>query len=308
MSVLVLLFLPMLMLGGLLVDGIGADDDDGEPATPETPPDQDITPPPTDDLLTGTLANDSLDGQAGDDTLSGLDGNDTLAGGPGTDLLRGGAGADLLTGGAGADTLSGGDGNDSFEGNGGDDLITGETGEDTLLGQFGDDTLRGGTGDDILRGGAGNDMLDGGTGSDILEDYEGEDTLRGGGGSDALLGYVAGRFDPQGAQLFGEDGNDWLVGDRQDSLTGGAGEDSFNIYDLGDDATLITDFDPASDSLRIVVDGVSGTDPATLTLQQRLAADGSGLEVLVNGQVMVKLAGLGLTPPIAVDLAIEGLT
>ena len=29
---------------------------------------------------------------------------------------------------------------------------------------------------------------------------------------------------------------------------------------------------------------------------------------MVNGQVMVKLAGLGLTPPIAVDLAIEGLT
>ncbi len=307
MSVLLLVFMPMLMMAGYLLDDVFSNED-GDDAADDTSPDSGMAPRTEDDLLTGTAGNDALDGQSGDDTLSGLDGNDTLMGGAGADLLEGGAGDDQLSGGAGADTLSGGDGDDSLDGNGGDDLIAGGAGEDTLQGQFGDDTLRGGADDDILFGGTGDDLLDGGAGNDVLTDYEGADTLRGGGGTDALLGFVAGRFTPYGAELYGDAGNDWLVGDRLDTLTGGEGSDSFTIYDVADGAALITDFDRATDSLRIVVDGVSGTDPASLTLQQRLAADGSGLEIVVNGQVMAKLAGLGLTPPITVDLAIEGLT
>jgi len=64
--------------------------------------------------ITGTTGNDNLVGTAGNDTINGLAGNDLLDGGAGNDSLTGGDGNDTLIGGLGADTLFGGFGNDTY--------------------------------------------------------------------------------------------------------------------------------------------------------------------------------------------------
>lgn len=78
-------------------------------------------------------------------------------------------------------------------GRGGDDVLLGEGSEDQLFGNDGDDLLKGGADNDILRGAEGNDMLLGGGEHDILH------------GTNARLRGIG----------------------EQDTLTGGAGEDTF---------------------------------------------------------------------------------
>ena len=71
-------------------------------------------------------------------TITGGTGADTLFGGTKADVIVGGAGSDAITGGAGADNLSGGDGNDTFT------VVTVSdftTGVETVAGGAGDDTL-----------------------------------------------------------------------------------------------------------------------------------------------------------------------
>jgi len=58
----------------------------------------------------GSESDDFLMGTSGNDTLRGLDGNDYLFGGNGNDLLDGGPGMNILYGNAGNDTLIGGQG------------------------------------------------------------------------------------------------------------------------------------------------------------------------------------------------------
>jgi Ca2+-binding RTX toxin-like protein len=231
----------------------------------------------------------ATEGTEGPDTIEGGTGADSIRGLGGNDLIDALGGNDSAQGGQGADRIFGGDGDDSLEGNGGNDLIDGGDGADELFGQFGNDTLRGRTGNDTLLGGTGDDLLDGGADNDILIDYEGADSLFGGAGSDALAGFVAARFSPSGQFLSGGTDNDMLGGDRLDTMTGGEGEDSFVLFDVGDGAALITDFDPALDSLRIIVDGEDGADTSGLEVLRRPTPDGGGLEIVVAGEVQAIL-------------------
>ena len=93
----------------------------------------------------------------------------------------------------------------------------------------GNDLLSGGDGYDDLFGGLGNDTLNGGTGWDWLFGGEGNDSLNGGAGDDLLVG-----------------------GPGDDTLTGGSGSDTFIWNTTLEGATVITDFNPAQDLLRIV--------------------------------------------------------
>ncbi|MEM6940019.1 MAG: Hint domain-containing protein [Pseudomonadota bacterium] len=154
----------------------------------------------------------------GDDTVTGSNNADRVDAGDGNDSVTGGSGWDTLTGGAGNDTMTGDGGSDRLEGGTGDDSLDGGGNGDRLIGGEGNDTLAGGAGFDTLEGGADDDSLDGGSASDSLDGGDGADTLIGGTGDDTLEG-----------------------GAGDDLLTGGDGDDTF-IFNVGDGADTITDF------------------------------------------------------------------
>ena len=81
---------------------------------------------------------------------------------------------------------------------------------DSLDGGAGNDTIFGDSGNDTLAGGLGNDSLSGGTGDDQISGGAGADTMDGG------------------------DGNDAFVVGQGDSVTGGAGDDTFTLTDLAE--------------------------------------------------------------------------
>ena len=169
-------------------------------------------------------------------------------------------------------------GNDSFAGSGhpaGTSVATGGAGDDSLrldqgavYGGAGDDTL---TGQDRLDGGAGDDLIQlrtseiqsqprfvgeayGGDGNDTLEAWE-EDAftsnglvLDGGAGDDLI------RINQSGA-VTADGGDDIVVSTLNGgTITLGAGQDTLAV-DVDDErgTTALTDFDPTTDELSILV-------------------------------------------------------
>lgn len=175
--------------------------------------------------LTGAAGNDTLLGGVVNDTLYGLDGDDSLEGYGGDDLLDGGDGWDYLFGGSGNDTLlfDGGSG----LGEDGDDSMVGGSGNDNFHGNNGNDTLSGGNGKNWLTGGNGNDSLTGGNGNDSLEGGFGSDLIDAGAGSDHIKLYC--------------DSSD------ADTVSGGAGPDTFLFSSTCQGSTTITDFAAGTD-------------------------------------------------------------
>ncbi len=224
--------------------------------------------------LVGNGGGDWIEGNGGNDTIIGASTaatqSDSLYGGDGNDFLRAGIGHDTLYGDSGSDTLYGGAGNDSLfggnhswiTGDGGDyldggaglDTVSyyyspeavnvslkagtatgGEAEGDTLVSIEGirgseyNDTLAGSDGNDWLHGGDGNDLLYGHGGNDSMIGWSEKDTLYGGAGNDTLEGEV----------LYGEDGDDRLLGqgNSPDYLNGGNG---FDIADYAGSTSAIT--------------------------------------------------------------------
>ncbi|WP_439590585.1 calcium-binding protein, partial [Hydrogenophaga sp.] len=232
----------------------------------------------------GGAGRDIFIGGDGVNTYSGREGNDFIFGGLGNDVLDGGEGHDFLYGGRGNDTLSGSAGDDTYVFNVGDgaDRITDH---DYTSGNL--DTLRLGAGltaanTEVVRSGgdlvlrwvgnasdsvtikqvfsgsqvqtnyliesvvfddgtvlgtadliarlivdttASNDTLHGGAQADVLEGGAGDDTLNGNAGADTLIG-----------------------GTGNDVLNGGLGNDSY-VFNLGDGADSITDYDTSVGNL-----------------------------------------------------------
>ena len=145
----------------------------------------------------------------------------TVSGTAGADLIdeayTGDPDTDTIT--ADADTVQAGAGNDTVAGSGGDDSIAGEAGDDTLHGEFGHDTLDGGDGNDTLYG----------------------DTLQ---------------APDRAAFRWSEipDPDDGTVIDQNDSLSGGATQDTG-----GTTVTYSYSANPAG-----TTDGTGGTDTAPL--------------------------------------------
>jgi len=132
-----------------------------------------------------------------------------------------------------------------------DDSITGTAGNDALTGGLGNDSLSGLAGDDTLTGSAGDDTLDGGVGIDraFYKDATGPVTVNlalgtasgAGVGSDTLISIenvVGSSFDDT---LIGDDNNNTLnVILGNDTLTGGAGVDFFNLSSNVADTSVVT--------------------------------------------------------------------
>lgn len=134
-------------------------------------------------------------------------------------------------------------------------------------GTAGDDFLFGTEEDDLIRGLAGADFLIGVGGNDTLEGNEGDDILAGGGGADLLQG---------------GDGNDALSGDSSfelagiDTLTGGAGDDSFEWDPFGETSTsvitdIVTDFQGAGNAIGDTLELVTFFSPTRFTFGGQLA-------------------------------------
>jgi Ca2+-binding RTX toxin-like protein len=251
----------------------------------------------TDSDIDGGDGGDLLFGKGGDDTIDGGDGVDFIAGGNGDDVINGGNSGDVLAGGAGDDSLSGGAGNDYLMGGAGDDTQTGDAGNDVLVGSTGSDQLYGGLGDDYLDGvspsanwpisdpelraeftGAINNAHgDAATATDYnimqrdLESFAGTD------GTDAL---------------YGGEGSDSFLGNDGDTMTGGAGTDYFQIsWEDGQAPVTITDFSGPDESISVYIDDDRTALP---DFGIRDAADGSGIDVMVDDDVVAHLANIRL--------------
>jgi Ca2+-binding RTX toxin-like protein len=195
------------------------------------------------DFLNGGYDNDILVGGDGADTLLGELGDDSLYGGNDNDRLLGGTGNDYLNGGYGGDTIVGDDGADNIFGDRGNDFLYGGNGNDYLFGGDDNDSINGGYGDDYLIGNNGSDTLFGDVGNDYLHGYEGDDKLFGGDGNDILE-------DSTGANvLSGGNGNDILYSGSTNTLTGGAGNDTFGGFYAG--TATISDFQAGTDKISL---------------------------------------------------------
>jgi Ca2+-binding RTX toxin-like protein len=288
-----------------------------------------------DDVRFGTDASDTLIGGNSKDLLSGLGGDDSLRGGreddilfgfAGNDTLKGDAGVDVVIAGIGNDTVWGMDGNDILLGNGGNDLLLGGGGDDVLVDYSGSDTLNGGAGDDFLLSIDQSDKItpfdilaSGGTPS--LNESNFGTSLRTTFGADADLGddditalyeEVRGgaRTENTPDVLEGGAGNDVLLGDDGDTMTGGSGTDLFAVYTNPDlaqsnDPVVITDFDTKTDILQISVedDGKGAVtladDPSGLGTQILYRND---VIALLNGKTQSDLAGLSYRLSVREDL------
>ena len=236
------------------------------------------------DLISGTDAADSFIATteeanlayqlgAGDDFLDATSTDDYADGGDGNDTLIMREGDDIAAGGNGDDELQGGLGNDELWGQGGDDALVGSLGNDTLYGGLGSDSLEGRGDDDLVYGGDGDDLLSG----DLLDDI----TL----------------MDRGADTLYGGDGDDQLLLGQGDVAEGGAGADTFSVYESTAEtvsAVQISDYDPEEDRLEIQyieqTDPTSG-DPIVPEITVNYSATTDTTSVLMDGVTIINLAG-----------------
>lgn len=254
-------------------------------------------------------SGDSEDTADGQDTAGGNAGDDNIInGGAGddreADALIGGSIDDLINGNAGDDWLFGKNGNDSLYASSGNDLLAGGTGADTQFAGSGDDILIGEEGVDTLKGSTGNDILTGGGlvpaggaegGFSLTEDTAGalEAQLR----ADAEAGLnpflphletMAAADDGTGDILHGGFENDHLLVGSADTVTGGAGNDTFTLGDWIEEGkhAVIEDFDKATDQISYAYDQAKGMPELNLFND----ADGNAL-LSANGQYFAILHG-----------------
>ncbi len=235
---------------------------------------------------------DTLLGGAGDDTLNGSAGNDVLNGGVGNDQLAGGDGDDSLVGAAGNDSIQGQGGNDTLRGGAGKDTVLGGDGDDSIIAALGDgvDSIVGGEGSDSFEFFGSNSAntfnvgqaaglltisIDtttqslssdielvqvtaaGGTDRINVADLSGvgatELRLNAGTGNDRVQADAGAKLGGVLLRVFGEAGNDLLVGtDSAELLSGGDGNDTL----IGNDGDDTLSGDAGDDS----IDGGAGSD------------------------------------------------
>jgi Ca2+-binding RTX toxin-like protein len=119
----------------------------------------------------------------------------------------------------------------------GNDLLKGGSGNDNINALAGDDTISGGSGNDSLQGNTGNDKLYGEDGFDTLLGGPGNDNLNGGGGNDRLDAFYNTRTGEVDTLTGGAGADTFVIGGR----FGGAG---FNGY-LGNSWAILADFKPS---------------------------------------------------------------
>jgi Ca2+-binding RTX toxin-like protein len=161
-----------------------------------------------------------------------------------------------------------------------DDVIIAGDGNDELDGGNGNDVLREGPGNGILIGGEGNDDLDGGPGTEKLFGGNGDDILRAGGSVPVDFINKTGDFD---------------------RLNGGAGNDIFGFYGLGN--FEIADFTLGEDRLFFDSAVLGIQDVPTLlsyitkiTVNPPIGTSNSFTAEFLGGAALIEIIGVGVTP------------
>ena len=169
------------------------------------------------------------------------------------------------------------DNNDVLTGTNAVNKLTGLAGADYLKGLGGNDTLEGGLESDLLDGGPGNDTLQGGLGLDlaaypgaagVIIDLSGTtDTAKRGGEKDTLIG-IEGALGSNAADTFKGDAlnNEFQGKTGKDTMTGGAGRDTWDFNDVADSPAgatrdLVTDFVPGQDVIDLAGVDADSTVP-----------------------------------------------
>ena len=269
-------------------------------------------------LLAGETDDDTMYGGAGDDLMIGGFGNDLLLGGIGLDELQGGIGNDALYGEDGNDRLFGGAGDDTLYGGNGDDLIFGgaATNETALAAGVSDSNfLYGGAGNDTIVGGIGNDYIDGGAGADNMQGGLGNDTYIVNSVNDVILEQQNEGYDTvisssnyilnanieelrlvEGSLVNGTGNslNNRIIGNAQDNILdgvtgadvmmGGAGNDTYYVDNVGDQAIELAG--EGTDTVNSTISYTLGTNLENLTLLDFSKAEtgkDDGVNILVYG-------------------------
>ncbi len=173
-----------------------------------------------------------------------------------------------------------------------DDVIIAGDGNDEIEAAGGNDTLREGLGNGILSGGEGNDDLDGGPGTERLFGGNGDDILLAGGS--VPVDFVNGKGD-------------------FDRLNGGAGNDTFGFYGLGN--FEIADFTLGEDRLFFDSEILGVQDVPTLlsfitkiTVNPPAGASNSFTAEFLGGAAYIEVIGVGVTPEsITADMIVFNL-
>lgn len=177
-------------------------------------------------------------------------------------------------------------------------------------------TITGNSSDNILQGGDGDDALLLANGQGIyyqVGSNGGEDMAFGGDGNDTLEGQ-GGLYDPsawddegnwleaqlanQADTLIGGAGDDVFLSYNGNELTGGEGADIFGIAhetpehteNLAFAPTVITDFDPAEDSIAVQVGPIYGWSTYE-TVSVEVWEDGTGADILLDGAIVAQVHG-----------------
>lgn len=202
-------------------------------------------------LAAADSADDTYDGGAGRDTLDysatthgvSVDLETGTADGCETghdqiaefEEVLGGSGDDAIRAGTFAVTMSGGGGNDTLEGGAGNDTISDGTGCDTVSAGGGDDDV-------VASADGANDSYDGGDGQDSLDYSTATLSIRvdlGNGTADSLdIGHdLIAAFE----EVITGSGDDHIIaGSTSVSMTGGAGNDTFEFQRAEDDEETMT--------------------------------------------------------------------
>ncbi|MGF6311189.1 Ca2+-binding RTX toxin-like protein [Bradyrhizobium sp. i1.8.4] len=256
------------------------------------------------------LANNALNtGEALGDTLTSIEGiqggafNDTLIGDGGNNNLRGQAGADSLDGGAGFDFADYGNAAVGVVASLANPAVnTGDAAGDTytsiegIIGSAFNDTLTGDGGDNNLRGGAGADVLDGGAGNDVAEYVNATAGVLASLANPASnTGEAAGDTYTSIEGLRGSNLNDTLIGDSGnnlldglggvDSLTGGAGNDTYIL----DNAADVIIENPGEGTDTAVVTGnfnytlVANVENLAIATSANVSGTGNGFANFITG-------------------------
>ena len=178
-----------------------------------------------------------------------------------------------------------------------------------VFGTEANDTLQGSVGNDLIEGNGGDDNLHGQTGNDHLVAFDqGRDTVFGETGDDTLHGFFVqhepGHLsfaveDHQSDHLHGGMGKDSLYLASDDVGTGGAGADQFHVsWDVehGHPAQ-ITDYNPAQDKIYVEFTSnhadanMTHIKPEEMSVTTQPMQDGSGTEILINGQSIAHVLG-----------------
>ena len=201
------------------------------------------------------------------------------------------------------DTISVKEGNDTIDGRAGDDSIDGGTGDDTVIAREGNDTVSLGDGDDILNifnlGDVAeyhgvDDTIDGGAGNDKIYELSGADSIIGGDGNDTIGTVDLHKSTTSDAENVHDtveagDGDDVLIADRGDVLTGGKGKDSFKIVvdSGGDGVTKITHYEKG-DTIKLWWQAPEGGSfSAVITTNE----SGGNTEIRVDGVLVAIVEG-----------------